>query len=164
MSSMVRDSLIVDRGTLEAISIGNSTLQRAKEENHESLSNSIIELLLALKDKPAGRSDFKSADLASFKHMIIQSLPVEFNGNCIFFELAIVKEGGACKVDGMDRKFNRHAWTETTSFNIFDPSGKLSFKYVKCMDHLGCVNSNVHNSRNVRNLMSCTSLAHHHKS
>ena len=69
-------------------------------------------------------------------------LPVVYNGNCIF-ELplvAVVKEGGLSSLDGMDGKRDGHVWTETTTTNISDPSGVLTFKYVKCMDHLHCTN------------------------
>ena len=108
----------------------------------ELSSSSIMELLLALKEKQTERSNLKSADLGSFMHLVVEFLPVEFNGNYIFElpPLFVVKEGGACRLDGMDQKFDRHAWTETATSNIFDPSKKLSFKYVKCMEHLRCVN------------------------
>ena len=95
-------------------------------------------LLLALKNIPGGRSDLQNANLASFKHMVVESLPAEFNGDCIFElpPLSVVKAGGSCRLGGMDRRFDHHVWTETTTSNISNPSGKLSFKYVKCMGHI----------------------------
>ena len=99
-------------------------------------------LLLALKNTPGGRSNLQNANLASFKHMVVESLPAKFNGNCIFElpPLLVVKAGGSCKLEGMDQRFDRHIWTETTTSNISDPSRKLSFKYVKSMGHFRCSN------------------------
>ena len=74
--------------------------------------------------------------------MVVESFLAEFNGNCIFElpPLLVVRAWGSCRLDGMDQRFDRHVWTETTTLNILDPSGKLSFKYVKCMGHLRCNN------------------------
>ena len=90
----------------------------------------------------SGRSLLKSVDLSSFVHESVKHLPVEFNRNRVFelSPLTAVKEGGLSRLDGMDRKRNGHVWTETTMTNIFDPSGTLSFKYVKCFGHLRCDN------------------------
>ena len=54
--------------------------------------------------------------------------------------LSTVKSGGAAMLEGMDRRRDGHAWTETTTTNISDPDGQLSFKYVKCLGHLRCEN------------------------
>ena len=69
-------------------------------------------------------------------------LPVEYNGNCIFElpPVAVVKEGGLSRLDGMDRKRDGHVWTETATTNISDPSRVLTFKYVKCMGQMCCTN------------------------
>ena len=42
--------------------------------------------------------------------MVVQSLSIEFDGNCIFElpPLAIVKEGSACRLDDVDQKIDRH--------------------------------------------------------
>ena len=50
----------------------------------------------------------------------------------------MVKEGGLSRLDGMDQKRDGHVWTETATTNISNPSGTLSFKYVKCLGHLRC--------------------------
>ena len=101
-----------------------------------------MELLLAVCGRPSARSHLRSADLSSFKHEVVPHLPVEFNGNVVFelSPLSVVKEGGVARLDGMDRKFDGHAWIKTTTTNIVDPSQLLSFKYVKCMGHLRCYN------------------------
>ena len=137
-----RRSLSDYEGTLQSMSIGNSAPQHSVEGTFSSSSSSVMTLLLALKSMLGGRSDLRNANLVSFKHMVVESLPAEFNGDCIFELplLPVVKAGGSCRLDGMDRRFDRHVWTETATSNISDPSGKLSFKYVKCMEHLRCNN------------------------
>ena len=137
-----RRSLSDCEGTLQSMSIGNLAPQHSIEGTSSSSSSSVMTLLLALKNMPGGRSDLRNANLASFKHMVVESLPAEFNGDCIFElpPLLVVKAGGSCRLDGMDRRFDNHVWTEIATSNISDPSGKLSFKYVKCMGHLRCNN------------------------
>ena len=146
-----RRSLSDCEGTLQSMSIGNSTPQHSVEGTFSSSSSSVMTLLLALKNMPGRRSYLQNANLASFKHMVVESLPAKFNGDCIFElpPLLVVKAGGSCRLDGMDRRFDRHVWTEITTSNISDPSGKLSFKYVKCMGHLGC------NNHECRRLKEC---------
>ena len=43
-------------------------------------------------------------------------------------------------LEGMDKRQDDHAWTETATTNIMDPDGQLSFWCVKCLDHLWCGN------------------------
>ena len=99
---------------------------------------SIYETVIALRNQRSSRSELKSADLASFPFNKLKYLPLEYNGNVVF-ELprsSIVKGGGAAMLDGMDRQHDGHAWIETTTTNLSDPDGQLSFKYVKCLSHL----------------------------
>ena len=105
-------------------------------------NKSIMDLLLLMGCSKSGMSILKTADLSTFKHEVVKFLPVEYNGNCIFElpPVVVVKEGGLCRLDGMDRKQDGHVWTETATTNISDPSGILTFKYVKCMGHLRCTN------------------------
>ena len=137
-----RRSLSDCESTLQSMSIGNLAPQHSLEGTFSSSSSSVMTLLLALKSMSGGRSDLRNANLVSFKHTVVESLPAEFNGDCIFElpPLPVVKAGGSCRLDGMDRRFDRHVWTETATSNISDPSGKLSFMYVKCMGHLRCNN------------------------
>ena len=83
---------------------------------------SFMKLLLSMGGKPSMRSILKSTDFSSFKHEVVDFLLVEFNGDCIFElpPLASIKEGGVCRLDGMDCRFNGHVWTETatTTFQI----------------------------------------------
>ena len=101
-----------------------------------------MELLLAICGRASAKSQLASANLASFRHEVVQFLPIEYNGNVDFElpSLPIVKEGRVARLDSMDWRFDCHTWTETTTTNIVDPSRLLSFKYVKCMGHLRCNN------------------------
>ena len=104
----------------------------------------IMELLLTICGKPSARSQLTSANLASFKQEVVQYLPTMYNGNVIFElpPLRVVKERGIARLDGTDQRFDGHAWIETATTNIVDPSCLFSFKYVKCMGHLRCNNPN----------------------
>ena len=90
--------------TLQLMSIGNSAPQHSLEGISVSSDTSIMTLLLALKNTHGGRSNLHNANLASFKHVFVESLPAEFNGNCIFelLPLPIVRAGGSYRLDGMD--------------------------------------------------------------
>ena len=99
-------------------------------------------MLLGVCERPSARSQIAITNLASFKHEVVQYLYSAYNGNVIFelLPLAVVNEGRVARLDGMDQRFDGHTWTETTTTNIVDPSHLLSFKYVKCMEHLRCYN------------------------
>ena len=103
---------------------------------------SIYECILSLRSHRGERSDLKNVDLASFPHQKVNYLPSKFNGNTVFElpPLPCIKGGGAAMLEGMDQRCDGHAWTETATTNISDPNGQLSFRYVKCLGHLRCVN------------------------
>ena len=103
---------------------------------------SIYDSLLNLGSHRAGRSELKNVDLASFSHQMVNYLPTRYNGDIVFElpPLPNVKGGGAAMLEGMDRRRDGHAWTETATTNITDPDGQLSFRYVKCLEHLRCQN------------------------
>ena len=126
----------------QLVSVGCSSPQLSSEGKYNESPRSIMELLFAVYGRPLAKSHLRSAELSSFKQKVVPHLPVEFNGNVIFELplLSVVKEGGVARLDGMDRKFDRHAWTKTATSDIIDPSWLLSFKYVKCMGHLCCYN------------------------
>ena len=108
----------------------------------ESGRKGIMDLLRGMGGNRSGRSLLKSVDLLSFVHESVKHLLAEFNGDRVFElpPLIVVKEGSLSRLDGMDRKRDGHVWMETATTNISDPSGTLSFKYVKCMGHLRCDN------------------------
>ena len=99
---------------------------------------SIYDSLLSLWSHQSGWSELKNVDLATFPHQKLNYLPTKYNGNIVFElpTLSIVKGGGAAMLEGMDRRQDRHAWTETSTTNITDLDGQLSFTYVKCLGHL----------------------------
>ena len=135
-------SLSVSACTPQSKLVGVTFVHASSNPPLIGANKSIMDLLLLMGSSKSGRSILKTADLSTFKHEVVKFLPVEYNGNCIF-ELplvAVVKEGGLSRLDGMDRKRDGHVWTEMATTNIFDPSGVLTFKYVKCMGHLRCTN------------------------
>ena len=103
---------------------------------------SIYDSLLSLWSHRSRQSEFKSVDLATFPHQKLNYLPTKYNGNIVFElpPLSTVKGGGGAMLEGMDWRRDGHAWTETTTTNISDPDGQLSFRYVKCLGHLRCEN------------------------
>jgi hypothetical protein len=105
-------------------------------------SSRIYESLVAIGNQPIARCMLKIVDLASYPHHMVKYLPRQYNGDAIFELPAIVapKDGAASRLDGMDRKFDGHAWTEMQTTNLSGSKSDLSFKYVKCMGHLRCMN------------------------
>ena len=103
---------------------------------------SIYDSLLNLGSHQVGRSELKNVDLASFSHQKVNYLPTRYNTDIVFELLPLpnVKGSGAAMLEGMDRRRDGHAWTETATTNITDPDGQLSFRYVKCLGHLRCQN------------------------
>ena len=103
---------------------------------------SIYDSLFSLRSHRSGRSELKSFDFATFPHQKLNYLPTKYNENIVFElpPLSTVKSGGAAMLEGMDRRRDGHAWTETATTNISDPDGQLSFRYVKCLGHLRCEN------------------------
>jgi hypothetical protein len=105
-------------------------------------SSSIYESLVAIGNQPNIRCMLKIVDLAAYPHHTVKYLPRQYNGDAIFELPAILapKDGAAGRLDGMDLKFDGHAWIETQTTNFSGSKSDLSFKYVKCMGHLRCMN------------------------
>ena len=135
-------SLSVSGSTAQSKSLGLYSMQQSSNGPSEGISKSIMLLLLRMGCNKSSRNVLKTSDLSAFKHEVVKYLPIEYNEDCIFElpPVAVVKEGGLSRLDGMDRKHDGHVWTETATANISDPSGILTFKYVKCMGHLRCLN------------------------
>ena len=89
-----------------------------------------------------GRSILKNVDLSLFKYKVIKFFPFEFNGDQVFelLPLVVMKEGGLNCLDGMDYKRDGRVRAEIVISNISNLSGILSYKYVKCIGHLQCIN------------------------
>ena len=140
LGTLLRSRIVLtgSEGSPQIVPSKCSTLPPTAGKNGQK---SIMDLL-AMGGNKSGRSMLKSEDLSSFVHEAVKYLSAEFNGNRVFelSPLTVVKEGGLSRLDGMDRKRDGHVWTETTTTNISDPSGILSFKYKKCLRHLRCDN------------------------
>ena len=65
-----------------------------------------------------------------------------------------MEEGRIARLDGMDWKFDGHAWMETTTTNIIDPSQLLSL----FMGHLRCYNPKRRHISESENTMIYTRL------
>ena len=81
---------------------------------------SIYDSLLSLRSHRSGRNKLKNVDLATFPHQKLNYLPTKYNGNIVFElpPLSTVKSGGAAMLEGMDRRRDEHAWTETATTNM----------------------------------------------
>ena len=118
--------------------MGQFEPQSSSDKNFEESTKSNIELFFAIRGNLSIKNELQSGNLTSFKHEIVPHFPVEYNGDIIFKlpPLPIVKEEGTARLDGMDWRMDGNVSTKIATTNIIDPSGLLSFKYVKCMRHL----------------------------
>ncbi len=68
----------------------------------------------------------------------VNCLPIKFNGD-ILFELPHMRHslGPSEQLQGMDRKYNGHAWCKLQTNNIKNLFG-LGFRMMKCLGHLCC--------------------------
>ena len=75
--------------------------------------SSIYELVVAIGNQPNTRCILKTVDLALFLHHTVKYLPQQYNMDAIFELPAILapKDRATSQLDGMDRKFDGHAWT-----------------------------------------------------
>jgi hypothetical protein len=137
--SIIRNEIFLDESTPSG---RNVRCQAPVGDVTPTSSSSIYESLVAIGNQPNARCLLKIVDLASYLHHMVKYLPRQYNGDAIFELPAILapKDGATGKLDGMDRKFDGHAWTETQTTNLSGSKSDLSFKYVKCMEHLRCVN------------------------
>ena len=100
--------------------------------------SSIYESIVAIGNQLNARCILKTINLALFPHYTVKYLPWQYNGDAIFKRPTILapRDEVAGRLDGMDRKFDGHAWTETQTTNILGSKSDLLFKYIKCMGHL----------------------------
>jgi hypothetical protein len=69
----------------------------------------------------------------------IQFLPITFNGDVMFKLLPIFSTiHRPSQMQGMDRKYNGHAWCKVITTNIKNKFG-FNFRKVHCLGHLHCV-------------------------
>ena len=93
----------------------------------ESSNIRIYDLIVAMCNKHNAKSEFRAADLGSFEHKTMKYLPSQFNGNAIFElpPLHAPKLGGKGRLEGMDRRYDGHCWTETATSNLSDDGAGL---------------------------------------
>ena len=93
----------------------------------ESSNIRVYDLLVAMCNKHNAKSEFRAADLGSFEHKNVKYLPSQFNGNAIFElpPLHAPKLGGKGRLEGMDRRYDGHCWTETATSNLSDDGAGL---------------------------------------
>ena len=94
----------------------------------ESLEICIYDLIVAMGYNRSAKSDFRAADLGSFLHKYVKYLPSQFNGNAIFElpPLQAPKLGGKGRLEGMDRQYDGHCWTEIATLNLSNDGAGLS--------------------------------------
>jgi hypothetical protein len=76
---------------------------------------SIYDSIVALGNQYKVKSGLKNANLASFPHHKVKFVPRQYNGNAIFElpPLTSPKERASGMLEGMARRSDGHAWTET---------------------------------------------------
>jgi hypothetical protein len=84
--------------------------------------------------------ELKSLDYDAITIKFVNCLPTKFNGD-ILIELPLVNHpfGHLEQLQGMDRKYNGHAWCKLQTDNIKNAFG-LGFRTTKCLRHLCCEN------------------------
>ncbi len=80
-------------------------------------------------------SELKSLDYDAITIELVNCLPTKFNGD-ILFELPHVCHllGHSKQLQGMDRKYDGHAWCKLQTSNIKNAFG-LGFKTTKCLGY-----------------------------
>jgi hypothetical protein len=82
----------------------------------------------------------KSLNYDTITIEFVNCFPTKFNGDSLF-ELPHVRHplGHSAQLQGMDRKYNGHAWYKLQTNNINNVFG-LGFQMTKCLGHLYCQN------------------------
>jgi hypothetical protein len=80
-------------------------------------------------------SKLKSLNYGTITIEFVNCFPTKFNGDSLF-ELLHVRHplGHSAQLQGMDRKYNGHAWYTLQTSNINNAFG-LGFKMTKCLGH-----------------------------
>ena len=102
----------------------------------------VLECLRQLQNRPRGKSDLKMLNLDTLRCERVQYLPAEFNGD-VLFEFPPVSNStlpsSSRHMEGMDKRYDRHAWTKTYTTNIVNEFG-LIFRSSNCVGHIQCTN------------------------
>jgi hypothetical protein len=103
---------------------------------------SLIDCLKKSQICPWDRSEFKLIDYASMHFEKVRSLLTSFNGD-VMFELPLVMLSTSTsmqrQMEGKDKKFNGHIWSNIQSTNIINDYG-LTFHSSGCVGYICCMN------------------------
>jgi hypothetical protein len=84
--------------------------------------------------------ELKSLDYEVIWIELVNYLPTKFNGDILFeFPPICHPLGQLGQLQGMDKKFDGHAWCKLQTSNIHN-SFRLGFRMTKCLGHLWCQN------------------------
>jgi hypothetical protein len=143
-SIFMSESPLLSLSGLKSTSAAFLGSQSTDGDGAQTLLVSIYDIVVAMGRHSTAKSTLRNANLQLFLHHKVKYLPSQYNGNVIFElpPVIVPKEGTAWRLEGLDRMSDGHAWTETQTTNLCNPCGELSFKFVKCLGHLRCLNSN----------------------
>jgi hypothetical protein len=100
----------------------------------------VIDYLKAISIAPHSSNELRSLDYNKIKVEYVFFRPIIFNDD-IIFELSSIHLliGHFGQMQGMDYKYDGHAWCKVKTSNIKNNSS-LRFKNTKCLGHLHCDN------------------------
>jgi hypothetical protein len=103
------------------------------------LIQSIIDCLHTISVIRHASNELRNLDYNKITILIVSILPTTFN-NDIIFKLPPLSPSNPSStyMQGMDKKYDGHAWSKVITTNIKNNFG-LSFKKVRCLGHLRCV-------------------------
>jgi hypothetical protein len=107
---------------------------------HDQSFENVIDCLKAMSIVPHSSNKLKSLDYNKIKIQYVSFMPITFNDN-IISELPPIylQTSHFGQMQGMDRKYDGHAWCKVKTSNIKNNFG-LGFISNKCLGHLHCDN------------------------
>jgi hypothetical protein len=99
---------------------------------------SVMQCLRKLSSVPRCRNELAQIDFDAVEYHKVKFLPTKFDGNVVF-ELPPCRGSANSSMEGMDKRYDGHAWCRTLTSNIHNNLG-LKFKRSSCVGHLVCKN------------------------
>lgn len=135
------DSSIPTTSRTTLCSLASSAFSRPPlpPNHHDSLS--VLQCLCKLSLVLGSRNKLVQIDFDAIKYQKVQFLPARFNGD-VLFELPPCRgsTSRARGMEGMDKRYDGHAWCRTMMSNIHNDLG-LKFRKLHCIGHLICENT-----------------------
>ena len=106
-------------------------------------SVSVVDCLKKLSARKGSKSVLSKVDFHKIKTEKVDFLPPRFDGDVLFeFPPAgkYASQSQAKLLQGMDKRYDGHAWTRTITSNIKNDMG-LTFRMSSCLGHLQCTNA-----------------------